>query len=459
MKLSVIIPVFNERSTIREILRQVEAAPFDKEIIIVDDCSTDGTRDILAEFTREPIVVLLNERNRGKGFCLQRGFAAARGDIVLIQDADLEYYPDEYGDLIEKIVEGKADVVYGNRFAGAHRVFYFYHYLGNQALNLIANFLYNTTLTDLMTGYKAFRAEVIKSLPLRASGFGIEAEITARIFRRNLRVYEVPISYNGRDYEEGKKITYLDFFRSVYWLVRCWFETEKNVGAQTLDTMRAMRNYNQWLFAQVSPAMTGQVIEIGSGIGALSRLLIPQVEHVTLTDINEAYLNRLQDRFGSDPRVRIVRYDVASPASEEILPASADSVLCSNVLEHIKDDGQALRTMAALLKPEGKLALIVPAHQSLFGTLDRNLGHWRRYDKKELRDKLEQAGFAVDSLSYHNIFAVPGWFLNSRIFQAKKISALQSRLFDKMVPLFALLQRVVPPGAGISLVARARKRV
>lgn len=225
MKISIVIPVYNEINTILEILRRVKAVPIDKEIIIVDDCSTDGTKEILKEIKEDNIRVFFNDKNKGKGFSIRKGFEHITGGIVIIQDADLEYYPDEYPVLIQKIIEGKADVVYGTRFLGAHRVFYFYHYLGNQVLNFIANILYNTSLSDLMTGYKAFRADALRELKLRANGFGIEAEITAQIFKHKFRVYEVPISYDGREYSEGKKITWKDFFRSVYWLIKCKFES------------------------------------------------------------------------------------------------------------------------------------------------------------------------------------------------------------------------------------------
>ncbi|MFA6384010.1 MAG: glycosyltransferase family 2 protein, partial [Candidatus Omnitrophota bacterium] len=158
--------------------------------------------------------------NRGKGYAIRQALRKVSGDIVVIQDADLEYYPDEYGLLIEKIVQGKADAVYGTRFVGSHRVFYFYHFMGNYALNMIANIILNTTLSDLMTGAKAFRTEVIQSLTLRANRFGIEAEITAEVFKRKYRVYEVPVSYSGRTYEEGKKIIWVDFFKCLAWLIR-----------------------------------------------------------------------------------------------------------------------------------------------------------------------------------------------------------------------------------------------
>jgi len=220
IKLSIIIPVYNEKNTVLELIRLVKEEKHAKEIIIVDDASTDGTKDLLNNLNDRHLKVVFNKKNRGKGYCLRQGIKHVSGDIVIIQDADLEYYPDEYGILIAKIIEGKADVVYGSRFLGAHRVFHFYHHLGNLVLNLIANVLLDTDLTDLMTCYKAFKSDCIKSLRLRANRFGIETEITAEVFKRRYKVYEVPISYNGRGYEEGKKIKWTDFFVCLYWLLR-----------------------------------------------------------------------------------------------------------------------------------------------------------------------------------------------------------------------------------------------
>ena len=220
-RLSIVMPVFNEMATIDEIIPRVLGIPIPVELIVVDDCSTDGTRQHLQEVQREyGFNLLLQERNQGKGAALRRGFTAVTGNMVAIQDADLEYSPEELPELAELIIEGRADVVYGSRFLGRHRVFLFTHYLGNRVLTTLTNILYNTMLTDMETCYKVMRREVLNGLDLESNGFGIEPEITAKIFKRGYRVYEVPISYDGRSYEEGKKISWRDGVVALWVLLK-----------------------------------------------------------------------------------------------------------------------------------------------------------------------------------------------------------------------------------------------
>jgi glycosyltransferase involved in cell wall biosynthesis len=225
VKLSVVIPVFNEKATVREILERVRAVTLPKEIIIVDDFSTDGTREILQELgSADDLKVILQAHNMGKGAALRAGFEAVTGDIVIIQDADLEYDPAEYPVLVQPILANKADVVYGSRFlSGPHRVLFFWHYLGNKMLTTLSNMMTDLNLTDMETCYKVFRASLLKEIKLREDRFGFEPEFTAKIARARCRVYEVPISYSGRDYLEGKKIGWKDGVAAIYFILKYRF--------------------------------------------------------------------------------------------------------------------------------------------------------------------------------------------------------------------------------------------
>jgi glycosyltransferase involved in cell wall biosynthesis len=225
-KLSVVVPVYNEKQWIRELVRRVQAVPIPKEIVLVDDCSTDGTRDILREMESAGLRVIYQQVNQGKGAALRAGFQHATGDVIIVQDADLEYDPAEYPRLIQPIVENRADVVFGSRFIGeSHRVLYYWHSVANRALTTLSNMFTNLNLTDMETCYKVFRREVLADIQLKSNRFGFEPEVTAKIAKHrnpSWRVYEVPISYSGRTYEEGKKIGLKDAIQAFFCIIRYW---------------------------------------------------------------------------------------------------------------------------------------------------------------------------------------------------------------------------------------------
>ncbi|MBI5453480.1 MAG: glycosyltransferase family 2 protein [Deltaproteobacteria bacterium] len=222
-KLSVIIPVYNEKETIRDILDRVKAVDIEKEIILVDDFSTDGSREILQGLAEKGEKVFFHERNMGKGAALRTGFAHVTGDYCIVQDADLEYDPEDYHRLIAPVLKGKAVVVYGSRFTGEHRNMFFHHWVGNKFLTLVTNMLYNTTISDMETCYKLFRSDIIKSVNIKSNRFNFEPEITAKVLKKGFRIYEVPISYAGREFSEGKKITWRDGFSALWTLLKYRF--------------------------------------------------------------------------------------------------------------------------------------------------------------------------------------------------------------------------------------------
>jgi glycosyltransferase involved in cell wall biosynthesis len=225
VKLSIVIPIYNEETTLATIIDKVLATPYEKEIILIDDFSTDGTREILKEYEdRKEFQVLYHKHNQGKGAALRTGFAGATGDVIIIQDADLEYNPEDYGVLLEPILDDRADVVFGSRFLGGpHRVLFFWHYQGNKFLTTVSNMFTNLNLTDMETGYKAFTLEVAQSIKLKCNRFGFEPEFTSKVAKNHFRIYEVPISYNGRDYSEGKKITWKDGFAALWFIFKFRF--------------------------------------------------------------------------------------------------------------------------------------------------------------------------------------------------------------------------------------------
>jgi glycosyltransferase involved in cell wall biosynthesis len=223
-EVTVLIPVYNEAKTILEVIQRVQRQSNVTQIVVVDDCSTDGTRELLRSTTfAGDVKVLYHDKNMGKGAGIRTGVQAATKDIIIIQDADLEYNPTDFPVVLRPILDGDADVVYGSRFLGTHRSFMLHHYLGNRFLSAVTNVLYNNILSDMETGYKAFRAPILKSITIRSNRFDFEPEITAKVLKRGYRIYEVPIYYAGRDYAEGKKITWRDGFAAIWALIRFRF--------------------------------------------------------------------------------------------------------------------------------------------------------------------------------------------------------------------------------------------
>jgi SAM-dependent methyltransferase len=333
----------------------------------------------------------------------------------------------------------------------------FSHTLGNKLLTFLSNLCTDLNLTDMETGYKVFKKEVLNHLHLKSNRFGFEPEVTAKIAKMNYRIYEVPISYSGRDYWEGKKIKWIDGLKAIFFILKFnYFDSEaEDIVYQTLQRMKKLHRYNQWIFLKFRPFLGKRVLEIGSGIGNITKFLLDR-DLVIATDLEPRYLTLLKNTFGNYKKFRVESIDISGSEVGRFRSDHIDSVICFNVLEHIKQDETALKNIFNLLEPGGRLLLFVPSHSWLYGSLDQHLGHCRRYGKRELKHKLEKIGFKVVFLEYFNRIGILGWFLNSKILRRKRLSPFQLRIYNLLVPLFKL-EKFLPLPFGASLLVVAEK--
>jgi glycosyltransferase involved in cell wall biosynthesis len=458
MQLSVVIPVYNEAATIREVIRRVKQTPYQKQIIIVDDGSTDGTREILCALNDPEIEIVFHEKNQGKAGALRTGFARARGDFVIIQDADLEYDPADYPKLLAPLIRGEADVVYGSRFTGPERrVLLFWHTVANRFLTLLSNITTNLNLTDMETGYKVFRLEVVRRIRIESSRFGVEPELTAKVARLGYRVYEVPIRYHGRSYAEGKKITWKDGVQAIWAIIKYGVlpsPAGDHYGNDALAVMDSLDRYNDYLWQQIQRYVGRRVFEAGCGTGTITKFLVGR-DLLVSADYDRAYLSLLR-KYADRPNVRLVQVDFSVPDWPFATSAAFDTVICMNVLEHLPNDMEVIRQFYRLLQPGGRLILLVPANPWLYGSLDRALGHHRRYQLGPLVALVTAAGFRVLESRYLNLVGVVGWFLNSRLLRRRALPRGQAALLNAAWPLLRPLERLRLP-AGLSCLVVAEK--
>jgi SAM-dependent methyltransferase len=468
LTLSVVIPVYNERLLVVELLRRVLAVHpphvASVEVIVVDDGSTDGTREVLRAFAPEHAAVryIEHEKNGGKGAALRTGIAAATGDLIVFQDADLEYDPRDYARMVRPFLEDGADVVYGSRFMPSERrrVLYWRHTLGNRLLTALSNFCTDLNLTDMETCYKMFRAPLLKSIPIRSNDFAIEPEITAKIAKRECRIFEVPISYLGRTYREGKKINWRDALKAIVAIARYWIVddvyADDQYGSHILQSLERARHFNRWMAETLAPNVGPRVLEIGAGIGNITDWLVPRELYVA-SDINPVYLHFLRNMAFGKPYLQVDHIDLEDAARFERWKGQFDTVVCLNVLEHVGDPLTALRNIRTALGPGGRVVLYVPQHQSLYSSLDEVLGHRCRYSRDGLTKDLTACGFTVNWIRDFNKVGVPGWFVNGKLLHRQRFSRVQLKIFDVMVPLLRRVDHLLP-WSGLGLMAVATRR-
>lgn len=461
------MPVYNERTVAERSISLVLTAPVPenmaRELVIVDDCSTDGTSAILRRLADAfpEIRLFRHEINRGKGAAVRTAIEHATGDFCLIQDADLEYDPSEYPRLLRPLLEGNADAVFGSRYLAGEqtRVLPFWHSMINKGLTLVSNMFCNLNLTDMETCYKVFRTDLLKSVPVRSDRFGFEPEIAMKCAKRKFRIYEVPISYHGRTYEEGKKIGWRDGVKALgvivkFWLIDDLYSTP--YGRGVIGSLTGTPQYLSWLTNKLRPHLGDSILEIGAGLGNISGRLIGKRLLYVAAEKDPLYLHALRNRFLRTPNVAVQRLDPESPGGFNELEACFDTVLCLNMLEYVERPDEVLSRLRATLKPGGSIVVLVPNRPGLYGQLDRSFGARRRFDPESASALLRQSGFDVETVQGFNKAGAPPWWIYSRVASSRNISKPVLKLFDKTVWLWRSLDPLLP-WHPLSLILVARR--
>lgn len=439
MKLSVVMPVFNEGRTLRKIVDRVLSAPVDGEIelICINDGSTDVTAEILEELKSQDdrIHVITHSFNMGKGRAIRSAIARLTGDIAIIQDADLEYDPADYPRVIAPIVDGKADAVYGSRFAASEqrRVLFFWHTLGNRILTMLSNMANDLNLTDMETCYKAVRSDVLKSLRLTQDRFGFEPEVTARLAQWGARIYEVPISYHGRTYAEGKNIGWRDGVEAIWLILKFRFLDTRATNDESVVTRQSLGRaprFRQWILDQFATHLGTRVLEVNAGPGHTTSHLLDR-ELLVVTDSDPVHVETLRRRFGHLENLEVSLLDLGKQGCDY---QGLDTALLFDGLQRIDEPKDLLARVGSCLDSGGHVLIQVPAGKDLFGATDRSVGHVRRFDRDEIEEVVRAAGLELVSIQGFNRLGRLGWKLH-HVFGGGRISVAEARGFDLLVPL------------------------
>lgn len=458
--------MYNERYFFRESLQRLlkiadSTSVRKTQIIIVDDCSTDlapgeiegaiATMPTKIKDTEFSYEIHRHKKNSGKGKALQTGIQACNGDITVVHDADLEYDPVDIIKIVDVFISKNADVVYGSRFLPSlyKRVLYFRHQLGNKLITFLVDLATDLNLTDVETCYKAVRTELLKSIPLHSTDFCIEVELTIKLAQREAKFYEVPISYNGRTYEEGKKINWKDGVRTLFAILRYTFTDDiyitDDLNTRLISMLSRAKKYNKYTAELIKPHLGDSVLELASGVGSITRKLLPKTNYFA-TENNPLYLNALQNLRESRPFLRVSYLDIQH-LEDSGSYGSFDSIICINIVEHSKDDKNVMKNIYGLLNPGGSAVILVPNCPFLFSRLDKKLGHYRRYSRKTLIGLAEETGFKLKKIIPLNRLGSLAWLISAKILRKRKISRMQLRTMDHSVPILKLIDKVplLPP--------------
>ena len=461
--LSVIVPVYNEQylvGTSLARLRVLGESPLLEmvKVIVIDDGSSDATPQAIADFrasiesgASDPKfswIWIRKEKNRGKGAAIRTGLSHVDTELVVIHDADLEYHPRDLLQMVELFLTEDADAVFGSRFmpGGYKRALFFKHALGNSVLTFLCDLVCDLNLTDMETCYKMVRSDLLKSIPLESSTFDVEPELAIKLAKRGARIFEVPISYSGRTYQEGKKINWKDGARAFWAILRYALSdriyTADESGGEILERLNRAPRFTRWMADVIRPYVGERVLEIGAGIANMSVHLMPRSIYWA-TDVNPHYLEKLCSLRSTRPYLRVAYTDAADLATYPV-GQNLDTIVCLNVLEHVPDDVGTLRNMFSVLQEGGRAIILVPFGPGLYGTLDEALGHCRRYTSEQLSAVAREAGFRVEQVLKFNRPGVPAWWLNGRVLHRRTFGLGQIRLLNLLTPIFRLVDPRLP---------------
>ena len=461
--LTVLVPAYNEQYLIEASLRRLsvlgESSRLEHiQVIVVDDCSEDATAQSIerfqqfletsADFKKFSWLWLRHLKNSGKGAAIRTALAHSSADLIVTHDADMEYHPRDLLQMVDLFLFEDADAVFGSRFmpGGYKRALFFRHALGNKLLTFLCDVVCDLNLTDMETCYKMVRADLLKSIPLQSSTFDVEPELAIKLAKRGSRIFEVPISYSGRTYAEGKKIGWRDGVRAL-WAIFKYAASDRvfaddSHGGEILMRLNRAPRFIKWMADVISPYVGERVLEIGAGIGNLTLNLVPRTVYWA-TDINPKYLDRLEEMRSTRPYLQVA-YTNGMVGDSFPTGQSFDTVVCLNVVEHLSDDVGALRNVYNALEQGGRAIILVPNGPKLYGTLDEVLGHCRRYAPDQLGSAGQQAGFHLEKMISFNRAGVPAWWLNGKILRRTTFGMFQIRVLNMLTPLFRRVDALLP---------------